>query len=133
MDEIKFAGEEHKKSFLEYFPKCRSNDTYHMALIYCLGINHDTREHVNQIYNFKSDSINPECLYEGWQTSGSLRVVRLAFNLYCSCIPTIEDEQKEDEKLKECERYTPDNLFCTSDAPFFWEAIKLRYPEFCSE
>ena len=68
MDEIKFAGEEHKKFFLEYFPKCRSNDTYHMALIYCLGINHDTREHVNQIYNFKSDSINPDvCMKAGKQ------------------------------------------------------------------
>lgn len=49
----------------------------------CLGIDRDTREHINRIYDFKSGCVKTECLHEGWQTSGSVRIVRMAFNLYC--------------------------------------------------
>ena len=62
--------------------QARYQDCYHKALIYILGISEDTRNHFSQIYDIKSGYIKPECLHQGWQTSGSVRVVRLAFNLY---------------------------------------------------
>ena len=49
---ITFQGEMHKKFFLLYLPECRNEDVYHQALIYCLGISRDTREHVEEIYDF---------------------------------------------------------------------------------
>lgn len=61
--------------------KC-AGDCYREALFYTLGLNEETRKHVDRLYDFRERGIRPEGLAEGWQTSGSLRVVRLAFNLY---------------------------------------------------
>ena len=40
---ITFMSKEHKEFYLEYLPKCRWKDVYHEALVYCLGIDRDTR------------------------------------------------------------------------------------------
>ena len=71
--------------------KCRYQDVYHRALVYCLGIDRDTREHADSIYNFKSGCARTECLHEDWQTSGSVRIVRMAFNLYCNGTLSVYD------------------------------------------
>lgn len=81
---ITFKSVAHKNFYLEYLSQCRYKDVYHKALVYCLGIDADTRNHVNRIYDFKSGCVKTECLNEGWQTSGSMRIVRMAFNLYCN-------------------------------------------------
>ena len=54
---ITFMSKEHKEFYLEYLPKCRWRDVYHEALVYCLGIDRDTRKHVNKIYDFKNGSV----------------------------------------------------------------------------
>ena len=86
---ITFKSKEHGKFYEEYLEKCRYQDVYHQALVYCLGIDRDTRENVNKIYNFKTGCVKTESLQEGWQTSGSLRIVRMAFNLYCNGVPSV--------------------------------------------
>lgn len=118
---ITFKSREHEKFYEEYLKKCRYQDVYHRALIYCLGIDRDTRDNVNKIYNFKTGCVKTECLQEGWQTSGSLRIVRMAFNLYCNGTPSVGDYEAEEE----C--YTVEDLFCCGYARYFWEAIKIRY------
>ena len=60
----------------------------------------DTRDNVNKIYNFKTGCVKTECLQEGWQTSGSLRIVRAAFNLYCNGTPSVGDYEAEEDQLK---------------------------------
>ena len=94
---ITFKSKEHEKFYMEYLKKCRYQDVYHQALVYCLGIDRDTRENVNKIYNFKTGCVKTESLQEGWQTSGSLRIVRMAFNLYCNGTPSVGDYEAEDE------------------------------------
>ena len=101
---ITFKNKEHEKFYMEHLPKCRYQDVYHKTLVYCLGIDRDTRENANRIYDFKTDYVKTGCLQEGWQTSGSEKIVRMA----------VED------------------LFCCGYARYFWEAIKIRYPEYCS-
>ena len=108
-------------------------DVYHKALIYCLGICGDTRRNVERIYDFESGCVKTECLKEGWQTSGSLRVVRLAFNLYCNGTPSVYDLEDQYDQLEECGRYTVENLFCCRYAPYFWQAVKIRYPEYTED
>ncbi len=39
-------------------------------------------------------NVKTECLHEGWQTSGSVKVVGMAFNLYCNAIPSVDDYNK---------------------------------------
>lgn len=74
--------------------------------------------------------IKPECLYEEWTTGSGRKIMRLAFNLYTGWTPTIRAFSDEREKLEECSRYSINELFCCDYAPYFWEAIKLRYPEY---
>ena len=85
--EIIFISEAHEKFYYEKLKEVRYQDVYHKALCYCLGINDDTRRNANRIYDFKTGRIKTECLHEGWQTSGSVKVVRMAFNLYCNGNP----------------------------------------------
>ena len=76
-----FADGEHEKFYYEKLEQARYQDCYHKALIYILGISEDTRNHFGQIYDIKSGYIKTECLHQGWQTSGSVKVVRLAFDV----------------------------------------------------
>lgn len=128
---ITFKNKEHEKFYNDYLPKCRYQDVYHKALVYCLGISEDTRRNIKRIYDFKSGFVLTECLQEGWITSGSARIVRMAFNLYCNSTPSVNDYEDTEEQLKESGCYTVEDLFCCGYARYFWEAIKIRYPEYC--
>lgn len=101
-----------------------------LTLCYCLGINGDTRKNADRIYNFKTGSVKTKCLHEGWQTSGSLKVVRMAFNLYCNSTPSVWDYEDAEEQVNECRQYTVEDIFCCAYAPYFWQAIQIRYPEY---
>jgi hypothetical protein len=45
--------------------------------------------------------------------------------------PSVGDYEAEEDQLKECQYYTVEDLFCCGYARYFWEAIKIRYPEYC--
>lgn len=126
-----FRNQEHEEFYIENLMRCRYQDAYHKALIYCLGISSDTRRNIKRIYDFNTGDIKPKCLQEGWQTSGSLRVVRLAFNLYCNGTPSVSGKRNVTDKLAECRCYTVEDIFCCEYARYFWEAIRIRYPEYC--
>lgn len=128
---ITFRNTEHRDFYLKYLRKCGYQDEYHKALVYCLGIDRDTRSHVDSIYDFHSGCVKTECLREGWMTSGNRRIVCMAFNLYCNGTPSVFDYKKKDDQIRECQSYTVEDLFCCSYARYFWEAIRLRYPEYC--
>ena len=128
---ITFKDEAHRKFYMEYLSKCRYQDEYHKSLVYCLGLNSDTRYHVNEIYDFREGNVKPGCLHEGYQTAGSRKVVRMAYNLYCNGTPSVFKIEDPKEKLQECSCYTVEELFCCGYAKYFWEAIKIRYPEYC--
>ncbi|XBX03544.1 DUF6075 family protein [Enterocloster clostridioformis] len=126
-----FKNELHGNFYKEYLVKCRYKDVYHEALVYCLGISDDTRRNINRIYDFKTGYVKTECLHEVWQTSGSLKIIRMAFNLYNNGTPSVYDYDDSEEQLEECQRYTVEDLFCCGYAPYFWQAVKIRYPEYC--
>ena len=130
--EIAFISKEHEKFYYEKLGQVRYQDVYHKALCYCLGMNADVRNHVDRIYDFATGLVKPECIFEGWQTSGSLKVVRMAFNLYCNGTPSVDDEQDTEEQVDECRRYSVEDLFCCCYAPYFWQAIQIRYPEYAT-
>ena len=103
---IIFISDAHEKFYYEKLKEVRYQDVYHKALVYCLGICNDTRENVYRIYGFKMGNVKTECLHEGWQTSGSQRVVRMAFNLYCNGTPSVYDYEDAEEQLSECKLYS---------------------------
>ena len=128
--EIIFISDAHEKFYYEKLKEVRYQDVYHKALVYCLGISNDTRRNIKSIYDFRTGCVKPECLCEGWQTGGSVKVVRMAFNLYCGGTPSVCDDDDPYAQVDECGMYTVEELFCCSYAPYFWQAIQLRYPEY---
>ena len=90
-ENIIFISDVHEKFYYEKLKEVRYQDVYHKALCYCLGISDDTRRNIKSIYDFKTGCVKTECLQEGWQTSGSVKVVRMAFNLYCNSTPSVWD------------------------------------------
>lgn len=120
--EIKFASKEHKQFFIEMMKRCQNNDSYHQAFFYCIGISDTTRLNVNRMFSFREDCIKPEALHEGWQTGGTMRLTRLAFNLWNG----YTEENRENMS-------TPYEMFDCGYASYFFDAIRLRYPEYCRE
>lgn len=131
-DGIIFISEAHEKFYYEKLKEVRYQDEYHMALCYCLGINSDTRKHIDSICSFETGCVRPECLQASWQTSGSMKVVRMAFNLYCNGTPSVDEDTTTDEQLYECRQYSVEELFCCEYALYFWQAVQIRYPEYTS-
>ena len=131
-EKIIFISDAHEKFYYEKLKEVRYQDVYHKALCYCLGISDDTRRNVYRIYDFKTGCVITECLHEGWQTSGSVRVVRMAFNLYCNGTPSVFDYEDAEEQVDECRQYTVEEIFCCAYAPYFWQALQIRYPEYAT-
>lgn len=113
---IQFADKAHSAFYEKCLARSRSRDAYHQALFYTMGISPDARGNVSQWFDFAEDTIKSDCLNAGWQTGGSTRVTRLAFNLWNGF-----DDGKSN----------PYDLFDCGYATFMLEGIKLRYPEFC--
>lgn len=133
MGEICFVDRLHRKFYVDYLPLCSSQDVYHKALIYCIGISTETRYRINEIFDLKRNSIKTGCLNAGWQTGSTRKVIRLAYNLYCNGTPSSDDYQNLEDQIDECRQYAADKLFCCPYAPYFWQAIQLRYPEYANK
>lgn len=115
--DIKFKSSEHELFYNEMLAKCTYQDCYHRALMYTLGINEDTRRHIDEIYDFDTRCIKLNSLKACWVTSGDSRAMRLAFNLFTDNVP--ENTHKE--------RYAVGEIFNHVGAKYFFQAIKLRY------
>jgi hypothetical protein len=107
-EKIIFKNESHREFYNDWIQKCRYQDVYHQALVYCLGISEDTGTMFI-----------------------SAKVIRMAFNLYCNNAPSVDYYQKHEDQLTEYQQYTAEDLFCSGYVGYFWQAIKIRYPEFC--
>lgn len=130
MFKIKFIDKEHREFFKEKYNSLqgyRKTDVYYLSLIYLLGIDENTRNNFNKIFDIDKGEINIEALHCPWQTSSSEKVTRLAFNLWNSCNYDGREDYFNDKYSSE---YNPSNIFCCSYAPYFYEGIKLRFPEY---
>ena len=124
---MKFIDDEHKLFYEQKLKEMGKSDIYRQALVYTLGISETTRVHFADIFNIKEGLINRKSLSKPYQTSSSLKVTRMAFSLWNS---NSYDSDEDVENGIVSPYYTPSQIFCTSDAPYFWEAIKIRYPEY---
>lgn len=116
-----FIDDEHADFFGKMQSASKMSDTYHRALFYTLGLSEETRSHIHRIYNLKEREICPECLTEGWQTHTTLRICLLAFNLFNGYI------DPENPKAS-----TPESLFDCAFAPYFVNAVAIRFPDYWS-
>ena len=104
MKTIRFESKEHENFFYSMLKRTGNTDSYHQAFFYCVGISDTTRRNVERIFDFK------------------IRLTRLAFNLWNGYA------EKGDERMS-----TPYEIFDCGYAPYFFEAIRLKYPDYCRE
>lgn len=77
-----FYSPDHRAFYFAVLEKSGIYDCYHRALFYAIGIAADSRSHVYDLFDFAEASIRPDGLEKAWQTSGNLKLTRLAFNLW---------------------------------------------------
>lgn len=148
---IKFRNEEHENRFYKILARMNSGDVYHTSVAYLLALDSDCYNHIGSLFDFSENLIKPNgALTQAWQTGTSSKTTRLMFNLWCllpfdaarpcaalgqlhqhPCWCSIgEDYDSELNVIKDSARkYTVDEIFSSSLAVWYFEAVKLRYPK----
>lgn len=127
---MKFIDNKHQKFFeekLNKLAKYGKTDVYYKALVYTLGICETTRENFKGIFNIEKGEININSINVAWQTGSSVKVTRMAFSLWNRCMYESEEDYENDKMF---EKYNPSEIFCCSYAPYLYEGVKIRYPEY---
>ncbi len=147
---IKFRNKEHENRFYEIVVKMNNGDVYHTSVAYLLALDNECYRHIDSLFDFEEHLIKPYgaglpllrgvraallgkrrkhpvcALNQAWQTGTSAKTTRLMFNLWCG---GCEDYDREKAAVKDSSRkYTVDEIFSSSLAIWYFEAIKLRYP-----
>lgn len=81
---MEFMDKQHEEAFHIFMVRGNISigDIERVCLMYLLAAVHETRKHMDDLYDFKNNWIKSEGLKKGWQTSGTRKLTRLAFNLY---------------------------------------------------
>lgn len=124
---IKFRNKEHENRFYGILAKMNNGDVYHTSVAYLLALDNECYRHIDSLFDFEEHLIKPYgALNQAWQTGTSAKTTRLMFNLWCG---GCEDYDREKAAVKDSARkYTVDEIFSSSLAIWYFEAIKLRYP-----
>ena len=123
-----FFDASHRSFYMEKLEQAeregRRVDSYFRPLLYLCGLCRDTRVHFDRLFEWDEWCICPEALSDGWQTGSTGKITRLAFNLWNG----YGFEDPDGEHLSAS--FFPDDLFCCGFQPYFFEAIRLRFPEY---
>ena len=117
-----FYDDTHKARYEELFKAYSYNDktdSYRAALAYLIALTDETYRHRRSLYDEQERAIIPEGLNAAWQTGTTTRLTLLAFNLFTSSTAFCDDDMRA--------YCTPDYIFESNLAPYFWEAVKIRH------
>ena len=106
-----------------------------MSLAYLLTMDAVLRYHIGALYDVKKDVIIFEGLNKPFQTSTSSKTTRLAFNLWSGSVydsdpPETYIDKNGQKKYVPSKYYAPDNIFNCTYAPYYFQAIKIRFEIF---
>lgn len=119
---MKFIDSEHEAFYKRMISETRTqDDPYRAAMFYTLGLTDTTRRNIRDIYNFAEHCPRFGAVRKPWQTSTSVKVTRLAFNLYNGY-----DGGRADLHTA----YTPYEIFQDGLMEYMFEAVRIRYPEY---
>lgn len=110
----------------------KSEDGYHRAVAYFLTLDEECNAHIADLFDIEKDEIKPfGTLYLPWQTGTSVKTTRLMFNLWSGISIDLDKSESVYEETRTY--YTPDEIFSCGYAAYYFEAIKLRFPEYAAE
>ena len=125
-----YRNEKHKKDYESILSRMNINDCYHRSLAYLLALDTVLFEHIETLYDFQEDGIKLEGLHKGFQTGTSKKTTRLAFNLWNGCADegeTYVDRDGYESSLPSIYYYHEQIFNCTTYAPYYWQAVQLRF------
>lgn len=130
---MNFINNEHELFFINTLRKLQEQkqvDVYSASLTYTLGMCEETRKNFKNIFDVEKGEINMDSIMAPWQTDTSAKVTRMAFSLWNNCM---YDSEQDAEIKKSSKNYNVGEIFSCSYAPYFYEGIKIRYPEYTKE
>lgn len=130
---MEFIDKEHELFWKEknlLLQEYGTTDSYYRALVYTLGTCKTTRDNFNKIFDIEKGKINIDSINDPYQTSTSAKVTRMAFSLFNGCN---YDSEIDVEKGQVSSNYNVSNIFCCSYAPYFVNALEIKYPEYFKE
>lgn len=82
--EIRFKDTDHEEGYNKFIAKAEVQewDKERLSLFYVLSLFDETRKHIEDLYAFQGKCIKLDGLNKGWQTGGTTKATKLAFNLY---------------------------------------------------
>ncbi len=125
-----FASADHEKRYYETLENVPDPDATVKSLCYCLCLSPNTRDRLENFFDFHAMQPKPECLKNDALSEDDEKAIKMAFNLFSGDTPSINNYGDSINQVKECKSYTVKDLFCSSYAPYFWQAIQIRYPEY---
>lgn len=116
-----FENGKHEKLFYQYLEGMKEHDGNHAALAYLMAlIDDDEGQNGMRLYHRSTDTIRPDALSEGWQTSSTVKATRLAFNLFTD---GVQWSDPEDVAL-----ICPSEVFSNGQwRQYFFEAVRIRF------
>ena len=115
-----FINKEHEDFYQKKIGQVKQEDSYINSLIYLLSSNEETRNNFEVIYNISNNTINITSLKLPWQTSTSLNICRLAFNLFGDIVS--DNIENESSYL-----YAVSSIFKNLDINIGLEALRIRF------
>lgn len=128
-DKIEFNNPKHSDEYNTILKMMNNQDVYHKAVAYLLALDTVINTHINEVYDFKENHIILEALNKPWQTDTSRKTTRLIYNLwngYHSDGETYIDSNGYEVDLPS-RFYSVDEIFCSTYASYYWQALKLRF------
>jgi len=123
---MRYINSAHQE-FYETKTASLGTDCVLQSLLYLIGLTEITRENFHKFYNRDDGSIQPQVLSEPWQTPSTLRLTRLVLNLHSGISSDLDEETGE---TRNTAAYAVNAIFCCDLAPYFAEAVRLRFPEY---
>jgi len=125
---IQFVDQTHK----EFFNRIRladgcGNDPYRLSLFYLLGSCDTMRLNFETIYSTAERIVDVESVFYGWQTGTTVKLTRLALNLYNGWYGY---DYATGKQIEDASLYTPYELFCHELAEYALIAVAIRYERY---
>lgn len=125
---MKFKDKFHKESYLAILDLMGNDDVYRKTFAYLISLDIVCRHHFVDLYDFDEFCLKENPLNHAWQTGTSRKTTALAYNLYTDSTLWYD----EDTSLFGSRSYicSVSDIMCCEYAPYYFEAIKIRYPEY---
>lgn len=121
---MQFRDDDHKARYEDLMQRMATAewDANRSAFAYLVTLDTVCRDHIRDLYDFEDGCIHSDALAAAWQTGTSMKTTRLAFNLFTDNTAWTDDP----------ERLAPVELFSCDYAPYYWQAIQIRFPQYAS-